>query len=83
MINHSYNLFQVIIRSIQTEKISFPVDVYVKEIEFDTDGVAVITSENKSETVLKVLCWPEEVCWMFTVCTVVCIIVVVLCSGYY
>ena len=47
----------------QTDNITFPFNVYVSEIEFDTDGVATITSENKSDsTTWYINCWPEEVC---------------------
>ena len=47
----------------QTDNITFPFNVYVSEIEFDTDAVATITSESKSDsTTWHINCWPEEVC---------------------
>ena len=35
-------------------------------MEFGADGVATLTSENRSETMWHVTFWPEEVCLMLT-----------------
>ena len=58
-----YDIFQVGIKSVQTDSITFPFNVYVSEIEFDAEDVATITSKSKSETISwHINCWPEEVC---------------------
>ena len=46
----------------QTDNITFPFNVYVREIEFDSNGVATITSVKKDSTTWYINCWPEEVC---------------------
>lgn len=40
----------------------FPVDVYVKEIEFDAAGIALLTCEKSLEARISVDCSPSEVC---------------------
>ena len=55
-------VFQASIKSMQTDNITFPFNVYVREIEFDSDGVATITSVRKDSTTWYINCWPEEVC---------------------
>lgn len=53
-------LFQVSIKSVQACNITFPFNIYVKEIEFDVDGVATIAYENSVAG--NINCSPNKVC---------------------
>ena len=55
--------FKVSKESIQIEGVitNFPVNYYADEIEFDTDGIAMITCERASEATIDVICWPYQV----------------------
>ena len=49
--------------SMQMEEVinDFPVDFYAGEIDFDAGGVAMITCEKASDTMIDVNCWSYEV----------------------
>ena len=45
---------------------AYPFNIYANDIEFDTNGVAVITCENRScDTTWHVNCSPEQVCCLY------------------
>lgn len=50
-------------KSLQADKVTFPFDIIVNELEFSAGSVATLNIESESEAATwHINCWPEKVC---------------------